>query len=49
MAVPYNVLNLSSVDEHIKNLETYLGYLEKATANNLGDFTAAGKVVKCRI
>ena len=32
MAVPYNVLNLSSVDEHIKNLETYLGYLEKATA-----------------
>ncbi len=45
MAVPYNVLNLSSVDEHIKNLETYLGYLEKATAGNLGDFTAAGKVV----
>lgn len=45
MAVPYSVLNIQSVEEFFTVLERYLGYLEKANGNNLGDFTAAGKIV----
>lgn len=40
-----DVLSLTSLPEFLKDLKYYVGYLEKASMSNLGDFTPAGKTV----
>lgn len=42
--VPFAALNLASFDDLISVMEGFLGYLEKANGNDLGNFTAEGKV-----
>lgn len=43
--VPWKVMNYTSLSEYISYLETMISYLEKATKNNLGDFTEEGKSI----
>lgn len=43
--VPWKVINCRSLSAYISYLESMIGYLEKATKNNLGDFTKEGKTV----
>lgn len=43
--VPFSVLNITNVDDFCTSLEKYLNYLEKATINELGDFTDEGKII----
>lgn len=45
MSVAFNTLNLTSVQSYLESLEEYLGYLEKSSASNLGDFTTLGKSI----
>ena len=42
MVIPYK--NYNNLPDFIDYIDTFVGYLEKATVNDLGDFTDAGKI-----